>query len=413
MQAVIAIPELRVLREYGDPEKMLMQKVAGVPLLVRVIATSMRAGVNELILFWPAGLDRAIWAECAGSVELRGLKTWMVPSFPFDPHKKSSWTAFAALLKDEFLWIPWNFITAAGVLAAVEPSPALPLSWDTPIRLTSEVLFQCAHAGVTSARPVEGFSIQFPADIPRAERYLVSKSGKATDGIYSRFNRRLCRPAVRILARTSVTPNAVTLVGLGVAVASTLLYARGSYLNYVAGALLFFLSGLIDDMDGMLARLKFRESAFGTWFEGFVDNATYLLLFSGITAGLYRQRGAGELAWGIALVAGSALSAFVVAMQRKALTAPSRPHEYSARMNELMEEDSSLISRIVRQIHIFIRKGVAVHYILIFTVAGILPLFLRMASIAANLTWTLALYFSWRFTRSRRAGAVEALESVV
>ena len=107
------------------------------------------------------------------------------------------------------------------------------------------------------------------------------------------------------------------------------MYARGSYPAYVAGAILFFISGLIDEMDGMLARLKFQESAFGTWFEGFVDNATYLLLFAGMTAGLYRQHGKVELMWGIALIVGCVLSVIVVALQRKTVTDPNRPNEYS------------------------------------------------------------------------------------
>ncbi len=83
--------------------------------------------------------------------------------------------------------------------------------------------------------------------------------------------------------------------GLLLAIPAALLYARGFYAAYVGGALLFFLSGLFDEMDGMLARIEFRESVFGTWFEGLVDEGTYLLLFWGITAGLYRQRGPREL----------------------------------------------------------------------------------------------------------------------
>jgi phosphatidylglycerophosphate synthase len=159
-------------------------------------------------------------------------------------------------------------------------------------------------------------------------------------------------------------------------------------------------------MDGMLARLKFQESAFGTWFEGFVDNATYLLLFAGITAGLYRQHGKVELMWGIALIVGCVLSVIVVALQRKTITDQNHPQEYQVRMNRWMENDSSLISRVARQIHIFIKKGVAVHYVLLFTVVGGLSLFLRIAAISANLTWIVVYYFTWRFTRRHTTAAV-------
>jgi phosphatidylglycerophosphate synthase len=403
MQAVMVIPP--------GSEKMLTQRVAGIPLLERVLATAIRAGVRELVLFWPCGIDPALWEEVAASPILRSLETLKIDSFPFDPQKSRSWTAIRTLLKQECLWLPWNFITSSRLLAALEPSPVLPLNWDKPVRLTKELLGRSPRVGVTTDREIDGVSIYSRGDLLKAERFLVATSGKSTDGIYSSFNRKLCRPFVRALTHTRITPNAVTLAGLLVAVISALMYSRGSYLCYVAGAILFFVSGLIDEMDGMLARLKFRESAFGTWFEGFVDNATYLLIFSGITAGLYSQHGKRELIWGAALIIGTVLSVCIVAVQRKALTASNRPHEYGARITHLMETDSSLISHIARQIHIFIKKGVAVHYVLIFTVFGGLPVFLRIAAISANLTWTVGSYFTWKFTGNKRVAAAEQLQS--
>jgi phosphatidylglycerophosphate synthase len=403
MQAVMVVP--------SGTENTLTQNVAGVSLLLRVIATAMRAGVNELVLFWPGDTDTTIWDQVAASPVLSGLDTRLIQSFPFDPRQSGSWTTMSTLLNDESLWLPWNFVTSSRILAAIEPSTVLPLSWDRPIRLSKKLIACSVRFGVASGPDVEGVLIRSRGDIPHAERFLVRNSGKLTDGIYSTINRTLCRPIVRALTHTGVTPNCVTLTGLVVAVIAALTYARGTYWAYVCGAVLFFVSGLIDEMDGMLARLKFRESAFGTWFEGFVDNATYLFLFAGITAGLYRQHGKSELIWGIALIVGCALSVFVVAIQRKALTSPGRPHEYAGRVNRLMETDSSVISRVARQIHIFIKKGVAVHYVLIFTVLGGLTLFLRIAAISANLTWIVATYLAWRFARHSRVASGEPLGS--
>jgi phosphatidylglycerophosphate synthase len=403
MQAVMVIP--------NGSEKMLTQRVAGISLLERVLATAMRAGVKELVLFWPCEIDSALWAEAAVSPLLRGLETVKLDSFPFDPQRSRSWNAIRTLLKDKFVWLPWNFITSSRILAAIEPSTMLPSIWNKPVRLTKELLGRNKQARAISGPQIEGVSIHSPEDVRSAERFLVAKSGKPTDGIYSNFNRKLSRPFVRALTHTGITPNMVTLAGLVVGMISAFMYSRGFYLASIVGAVLFFISGLIDEMDGMLARLTFSESAFGTWFEGLVDNATYLLLFSGITAGLYRQHGQRELIWGIALIAGCLLSVCVVALQRKALTPPDRPNEYSARMNRLMETDSSLISQIARQIHIFIKKGVAVHYVLIFTVFGGLPVFLRIAAISANLTWTVGSYFTLKFTGNKRMAAAEQLQS--
>ena len=408
MQAVIVVPELFVLLNYADAEGVLTRGIAGVPLLIRVIATAMRAGADSLLLIWPPDVDRSIWNRCAASPLLQGLQIDHVVQ-PFDARQPASWAAIDAALKDEFLWLPWNWVTHKRALAGLAPLAVRPAAWDAPVLLEKQAALRCTRTQLATGQ-VEGVSITPRSNTAEAERFLVAHSGKPSDGIYSKFNRLLCRPAVRLLTHTPVTPNWVTIGGFAVAVLAALKYAQGFYAAYVAGALLFFLSGLFDEMDGMLARIKFRESAFGTWFEGFVDEATYLLVFGGITAGLYRERGPRELTYGYLLIIGCVLSVIVTRLQRKMATAPDRPHEYAGRLNRLLESDSSnLISRIVRQIHIFIKKGVVIHYLVAFTVLGALPLLLRLAALGANLTWTVSLYFNWRFFRRKtRAGVREA-----
>jgi hypothetical protein len=131
-----------------------------------------------------------------------------------------------------------------------------------------------------------------------------------------------------------------------------------------------------------------------------VDETTYLFVFSGITAGLYRERGPRELTYGLLLIIGCVLSVVVTRVQRKLATAPDRPHEYARRLNHLLESDSrNRICWAARHIQVFIKKGVSIHYILLFTVLGGLPLLLRLAALGANMTWPLALYFNRRFFR--------------
>jgi phosphatidylglycerophosphate synthase len=405
MQAVLVIPDSGILRKFAGSERILTREIAGVPLLIRVIATAMRAGVDKLLIIWPPDVGPFIWDRCAASPLLRNLQVTHV-FHRFDPREPASWADIEWTLQDQFYWLPWNWITHKWALTGLAPLSARPESWDTPVLLEKQAALRSLTSPPPSSNVAEGVLITSASRIREAERFLVAHSGKPSDGIYSRFNRLLCRPAVRLLSHTSVTPNWVTLVGLVVGIAAALMYARGFYAAYVAGALLFFLSGLFDEADGMLARIKFRESVFGTWFEGLVDEATYLLLFGGITAGLYRERGPRELTYGCLLLIGCALSIAITRWQRKLATAPGRPHEYAGRLNRLLEEDSSnLVSRIVRQIHIFIKKGVAVHYLLIFTVLGGLPWLLRLAALGANLTWTLAIYFNLRFFRRAKAGA--------
>ena len=409
MQALLVIPGLSTLQKFAGAERILIREIAGVPLLIRVIATAMRAGVTRVSIVWPPDVDRSIWGQCGSSPLLRDLQmTHLVRRF--DPSQPASWAGIAETMPEPFYWLPWNWVTHKRALAELAPLSAKPELWDAPALLERQAVL-----GSPTSRPreMEGVPVTSENRIAEAERFLVAHSGKPSDGIYSRFNRLLCRPAVRLLTHTPVTPNWVTLGGLVVGIAAARMYAQGFYAAYVAGALLFFLSGLFDEADGMLARIEFRSSVFGTWFEGFVDEATYLLLFGGITLGLYRERGPRDLTYGYLLLIGCALSIAVTRWQRKLATAPGRPQEYAGRLNRLLEQDSSnLVSRIVRQIHIFIKKGVSIHYLVIFTVSGGLSWLLRLAAVAANLTWMLALYFNRRFFRRGQAGAVVRDEQI-
>ena len=158
MQAVMVIP--------SGSEKMLTQRVAGIPLLERVLATAMRAGVQELILFWPCEVDCALWAEAAESPLLRGLETIKIDSFPFDPKRSRSWNAIRTLLKDECLWLPWNVITSSELLASLEPCPVIPRGWNRPVRLMRELLGTSARGGVRTDPGVDGVSIHSGKNLP-------------------------------------------------------------------------------------------------------------------------------------------------------------------------------------------------------------------------------------------------------
>jgi phosphatidylglycerophosphate synthase len=399
VQALIAIPDIKTLNQYGGPAEALLRQIAGVPLLARVIKTAIRAGIDSVLVIWPSDVPQSVWflaqAQLAAE-KLCGLV--IVHQGPFEPRQKANWEALSGFLDDQFLWLPWNWVTNKRELASLKASPAVPADWSIPIQLTKAAVENPKVLYILLQR--DGIAVTSAQAAAEAERYVVARSGKALDGMYSTFNRWLCRPVVRLLSHTSVTPNAVTLAGLVAATLSCFAFARGFYAAYVCGALLFFLSGLFDEMDGMLARIKFRESAFGTWFEGFVDNATYLFVFAGITIGLYRQHRHTELVWGMALIAGSVLSVVLINLQRRRSTDAARPNEYLGNMYAKLDSDSSnFVSFAARHLNVFLKKAAAIHYLLLFTLFGGLTLFLWLAAIGANLTWILTIYFNRRFFR--------------
>jgi hypothetical protein len=101
---------------------------------------------------------------------------------------------------------------------------------------------------------------------------------------------------------------------------------------------------------------------------------------------------------GLFLLAGAILSLVVTSLQRRRATTADRPNEYLGRMYQLLDKDSgNWISRVVRQLQAFVRRGILVHYVVIFTLIGALPLLFILATLGAQMTWILTLYFNRRF----------------
>lgn len=396
MQVVVVVPEPT---SAADALSKLTRNICGVGLLERTLATAQRAGASDVLLIWPQSMLLKLAGPFLNSPILRKRgKVRLLQVESFDPNARSSWKNLDDQLEDRFVWVPWNWVTNARGFADLPKLEQSPMNWEMPtwVSKTSVVSGANSHP---QARPLpEGVAVTSDCTAEAAERFLVARSGKVSDGIHSSFNRWLCRPAVRWLSHTRVTPNAVTFGGVIVAIFSALAFARGSYGWYVAGAVLFFIAGLFDEIDGMLARIKFADSPFGTYLESFADSLSYVLLFGGITIGLYRQHGVWELWLGAALLIGTVLALVVTTLQRKRAAAADRPTEYLGNFYRKLEQDSSnWISRGVRHVQGFQRRGILIHYVFLFTVFGGLQVLVYLATLGAHLTWTLALYYNHRF----------------
>jgi phosphatidylglycerophosphate synthase len=397
MQAIIAIPPFNALIGTRQAGELLSREVAGIPLLKRVVLTAMRAGATEILLIRGNELGPAFPLEFGPEISPSGFRLTVIQFSNFDPNDSSNWTALERYVKDQFLWIPWNWVTTKQFLKDLPPRNAASVDWAAPALVSLHQDGDDAAASLPFAATM-GVRISSQDSIARAERFLVAYSGKVLDGIHTSFNRKLCRPFVRLLSHTSITPNEVTFGGVLVSILSAFAFARGGYLYSVLGALLFYIAGLFDEMDGMVARIKFAESPRGTWLEGFADGLSYLLLFGGITIGLSHRYGRPATWMGLFLLVGAILSLVATSLQRRRATTADRPNEYLGRMYQLLDKDSgNWISRVVRQLQAFVRRGILVHYVVIFTLIGALPLLFTLATLGANMTWILTLYFNRRF----------------
>jgi len=411
MQVAVVVPQPTSVAECSFAR--LTWTVCGVGLLERTLVTAQRAGATDVLVIWPQSMLVELAAPFLRSPLLRKTgKVRLVQVDSFDPNARSSWAGLEDQLEEHFLWLPWNWVTNARTLASLPKSEQSPTNWEVPAWVSKKSIVSGVNDH-SQTRPLpEGVPVTSECTIEAAERFLVARSGKASDGVHSSFNRWLCRPFVRWLSHTPVTPNAVTFGGVLVAILSGIAFARGNYWSYVAGAVLFFIAGLFDEIDGMLARIKFADSPFGTYLEGFADSLSYVLLFGGITLGLHRQLGTRELWVGATLLVGTVLALVVTTLQRKRAASADRPSEYLGNFYRKLDEDSSnWISRGVRHIQGFQRRGIMIHYVLLFTIFGGLQILFYLATLGAHLTWTLALYYNQRFFKQAPSAPLRAIQT--
>ncbi|MFB9967318.1 CDP-alcohol phosphatidyltransferase family protein [Sinosporangium siamense] len=97
-----------------------------------------------------------------------------------------------------------------------------------------------------------------------------------------------CRLALGVANRTQITPNALTVFALVLGMASAALLAAN---QLWAGALLFYLSFMIDCIDGKIARLKGTGTPFGLWLDYVGDRIRVVFCAAGLAYGQYAATG--------------------------------------------------------------------------------------------------------------------------
>jgi len=109
----------------------------------------------------------------------------------------------------------------------------------------------------------------------------------------------LTRPAVRLLAKTSITPNAITWFGFLLSIEASILIGAG-YL--FAAGFLVLVAGLFDLLDGALARHTNQATHFGAILDSTLDRIAEAILLLGILFLYIREQATlGILLVGIAL----------------------------------------------------------------------------------------------------------------
>jgi CDP-diacylglycerol--glycerol-3-phosphate 3-phosphatidyltransferase len=91
--------------------------------------------------------------------------------------------------------------------------------------------------------------------------------------------KRIIGAMVRGLARSHISPNALTFMGLLMNIGCGVLFGYGMF--FKAG-LLMILANIFDMFDGQVARLRGRVTRFGAFFDSVIDRYSDIIVFVGI-----------------------------------------------------------------------------------------------------------------------------------
>jgi len=257
-------------------------------------------------------------------------------------------------------------------VAVYFPAGDAPEAQWPPGRIASEI--PAADAAWTPVRDA--------GEARAAEDRLFAALGKPTDGFLSRLDRRVSTALSRRLATTSVTPNQITWVSIAVGLAGAIALASADRTLCVAGALLAWVSAILDGCDGEIARIKLLSSEAGARLDLLGDHVVNFAVLAGIAVHVHHARPQGFTTAALLLAAGVGASAWTVARLTSNGRGPSAGWDLA-------------IERLASRDFVY----------LVIPLAALdrLDWFFWAAAAGSNLFW-LALWVSHRRRRSARTG---------
>jgi CDP-diacylglycerol--glycerol-3-phosphate 3-phosphatidyltransferase len=130
---------------------------------------------------------------------------------------------------------------------------------------------------------------------------------------YTDGTRRLAARWIGGLARTRVTPNALTAAGVTLCAASAVLIWFGDdnqWLVYWSAAVLFVVGSILDILDGALARFGGKATPFGAFLDSISDRVSEGFVLTAVALVFSRHGNEVALAFAIAAIGGSFLVSY-------------------------------------------------------------------------------------------------------
>ncbi len=259
-----------------------------------------------------------------------------------------------------------------------------------PIRSLLERLAPTGRVKVVEAQADSGLwchPVRGSHGASAAERVLFrSLRGPFEGFVDTYFNRKVSALLSRLFLVLRLSPNAVTWLSIVIGLGAAAAFALGSYAAGLIGALLFQLSAIVDCCDGEVARLTFSESKSGEQLDLIGDNVVHMAIFAGIAWGLFSSAtgetaGAGlPLVLGGAAIAANLISLLLVARAKRIRERGGwRTPEQAARVEFILKNMASRDFSVA---------------LLAFALAGLLPWFLWLTAIGANVFWVMLAWVS-------------------
>src|SRR5437763_8562387 len=130
---------------------------------------------------------------------------------------------------------------------------------------------------------------------------------------YTTGARSLASRSIVGLARTRVTPNALTTAGVSLCLAASVIVFfenRGEWLFYWLGAVLFVVGSILDILDGALARAGGKTTPFGAFLDSTTDRVGEGAMLGAIALIFHRHDHPVALALALAAGVGSFLVSY-------------------------------------------------------------------------------------------------------
>src|SRR2546430_10525466 len=130
---------------------------------------------------------------------------------------------------------------------------------------------------------------------------------------YTTGARTLASRSIVGLARTRITPNALTTAGVWLCLAAAVLVYfenRDELLFYWLGAFVFVVGSILDVLDGALARAGGKTTPFGSFLDSTTDRVGEGAMLGAIALVFSRHGNEGALGAALAAIAGSFLVSY-------------------------------------------------------------------------------------------------------